>query len=119
LLTISLLTDPINDPATREVVEKAKHACPSDMRIFMLVDTGRMEVTTFEARRPPVAFLLAGSEGGLQRAIGVSYHPESATCYRETVLRMETPVLDQMSLIGQVRLGMDRPMAKVRGEFTC
>jgi hypothetical protein len=68
-----------------------------------------MTATLFEAERPPVAFLLAGSEGGHQRAIGVSFDWKTNTLYRETVIRMESTALDYMSRVGRVRLGLQRP----------
>jgi hypothetical protein len=84
------------------------------MRVFTIVDTGSMQVSMFLARRPPVAFLLAGEEGGMQRAIGVSYEWETATCYRETVLRLETPAIEKMERVGRLRLGLHRKIPKLR-----
>lgn len=84
------------------------------MRIFTIVDTGNMEVTMFQAIRPPVAFLLAGEEGGMQRAVGVSYEWETQTCYRETVMRMPTTTKDQMIQVNRVRLGLKRTMLPTR-----
>jgi hypothetical protein len=78
------------------------------MRIFTLVDTNTMTVTLFEARKPPVAVLICGEEGGMQRAIGCSYQWTTGTCFRETVLRMETPVLAKMARVSRVRFGMKR-----------
>jgi hypothetical protein len=42
-------------------------------QIFTLVDTYNMEVTIFEAIRPPNVLLFCGSEGGKQRAVGCSW----------------------------------------------
>jgi len=67
-----------------------------------------MTVTMFLAARPPVCFLFAGTEGGMQRAIGCSYDWTTATLYRETVLRMETPTLDRVSRIARVKIGFRR-----------
>jgi hypothetical protein len=106
--------DPTNDPDTVAWVEKSSHAQPGDMRVFTIVDTGTMQVSMFLARRPPVAFLLAGEEGGMQRAIGVSYEWETATCYRETVLRLETPTKEKMEQVGRLRLGLNRKMPNLR-----
>jgi len=74
----------------------------------MLVDTHVMTVTLFEAVRPPIGFLLAGSEGGMQRAIGVSLDWTTNTLYRECVLRMDTRVLGAMPRVSRVRLGLRR-----------
>ena len=65
-------------------------------------------VTLFEAERPPIVALLCGSEGGMQRAVMCSYDWTTQTLYRETVLRMETKVLEKMSRVGRVRFGLQR-----------
>ena len=62
----------------------------------------------FEAERPPVVALLCGSEGGMQRAVMCSYDWTTQTLYRETVLRMETEVLDKRPRVGRVRFGLKR-----------
>jgi hypothetical protein len=74
----------------------------------MLVDTFTMLVTLFEASRPPIAFLLAASEGGMQRAIGVSLDWTTNTLYRECVLRMDTRCKGAMQRVSRVRLGLQR-----------
>lgn len=63
---------------------------------------------TFRAAQPPVAALLCGSEGGMQRALLCSYDWTTQTFYRETVLRMETRMLDRTPRIGRVRFGLKR-----------
>lgn len=86
--------DPTQDPEVKKKVEDAVTSLdPKAMRIFTLVDTSTMTVTLFEAVRPPVTILVCASEGGMQRAIACSFDWLTGTCYRETVLRMETPVL--------------------------
>lgn len=74
-----------------------------------------MTATLFLAARPPVCFLLAGAEGGMQRAIGCSYDWSTATLYRETVLRMETPIQDKMFRVNRVKIGFKREQAPVGG----
>jgi hypothetical protein len=106
--------DPIQDPEVRSLIAKARNAKAGDQRIFTIVDTGTMQVTLIEAVRPPVAFLLAGEEGGMQRAIGVSYEWETSTCYRETVIRMDTPMYDRMSSVPRLRFGFKRDPPKTR-----
>ena len=130
--------DPCSDPAVRALVQKARRSevgeqkvcfaascqtyfredCfsltrPNLMQIFTLVDTARMTVTLFQAARPPVAFLLTGSEGGMQRAVGCSYDWTRGILYSETVLRMDTSVKDKMDLIPRARVGFRRPVARV------
>ena len=78
-----------------------------------------MTATLFLAERPPVCFLMAGSEGGMKRIIGCSYDWTTATMYRETVLRLETKFEDKMTRIGRVKIGFKRgqhpfgPLAQV------
>jgi len=111
--------DPTSDPAVAALVEKAKTAGPGEQRIFTLVDTGNMTATLFLAERPPVCFLMAGSEGGMKRIIGCSYDWTTGTMYRETVLRIGTQFEDKMSRVGRVKIGFKRkqepiaPLAQV------
>jgi hypothetical protein len=91
--------DPMDVEATRKLVRDAYHPTaptPPETHVFTLVDTFTMTVTLFEAQRPPVAILVCGSEGGMQRAILASYRPDTHCFYKETVMRMETMVLDKM-----------------------
>jgi hypothetical protein len=105
----SIGLDPTTDPVVRQKVEDAvSDTRPDALRIFTLVDTNTMTVTMFEAVKPPVAVLLCGAEGGMQRAVACSYDWTTGTCYRETVLRMETPVLEKMSRVSRFRFGMIR-----------
>lgn len=100
--------DPTSDPVVAELVQKAKTAGPGDQRLFTLVDTGNMTATLFLAERPPVCFLMAGSEGGMKRVIGCSYDWTTETMYRETVLRIGTEFEDMMTRIGRVKIGFKR-----------
>jgi hypothetical protein len=74
----------------------------------MLVDTHLMEVTLFAAERPPIAFLLGGSEGGMARAIGVSMDWTTNTLYIECVLRMDSAIGDIMGPVRRARIGLCR-----------
>ncbi|KAF2203025.1 hypothetical protein GQ43DRAFT_439211 [Delitschia confertaspora ATCC 74209] len=102
--------DPTNDPAIAQLVENAKRALPGQQRIFTIVDTGTMTATLIQAARPPVCFIVAAAEGGMQRAIGCSYDWTTQTLYRETVMRLPTTVLDQMSRVTRVKIGFKREM---------
>lgn len=75
----------------------------------MLVDTASMTATLFEARRPPVALIMGGSEGGMKRALACSYDISTGILYRETVLRMPSQTSDKMLLLPRVRLGLKSP----------
>jgi hypothetical protein len=80
-----------------------------ELKLFTLVDTNTMTVTLFRAVRPPVAMLLCGSEGGMERALLCSYDWKTQTLCRETVLRVQTVVLEQMSRVDRFRLALKRP----------
>jgi hypothetical protein len=100
--------DPYKDPEIRMKVEAAKQAGPGEMRIFTLVDTYNMQLTLFEAVRPPVTLMFCASEGGMQRAIGCSYEWETQTMYRETVLRLPTTSLNRMDRVPRFKMGIQR-----------
>lgn len=100
--------DPTGNPETAKKVKKAVDAPMGEQRIFTLIDTYTLTVTVFEAVRPPVAVVMCGAEGGMQRALLCSYDWSTQTLYRESVLRMETIVLEQMARVGRLRLGLKR-----------
>jgi hypothetical protein len=79
------------------------------MKLFTLVDTFSMTVTLFEARHPPVALIIGGSEGGMKRAFACSYDITTGTLYRETVLRVPSQIVDKMHSLQRVRLGLENP----------
>ena len=105
--------DPTGDPAVAARIERARHAALGEEKIFTLVDTNTSTVTLFAARRPPVAVLLCGSEGGMQRAVLCSYDTRTQTLYRECVLRMETVIKQQMFPVSRFRFGFRRPKDRV------
>jgi hypothetical protein len=78
------------------------------LQVFTLVDTYNMQLTLFEAVRPPHALMFCASEGGMQRAIGCSYDWTNSTMYRETVLRMPTTMLNRMDRVPRFKLGLRR-----------
>lgn len=100
--------DPTSNPETAEKVKNAVQSQMGEQKIFTLVDTYTLTVTIFEAVRPPVAVVICGAEGGMQRALLCSYDWSTQTFYRESVMRMETIVLDQMARVGRLRLGLRR-----------
>lgn len=73
---------------------------------FTLVDTFMMTVTHFRCKLPPVAMLICGHEAGMQRALLCSYDWKRNTFCRQTVLRVNTRVLEQMKRIGSVRFSL-------------
>ena len=101
--------DPTSNPETANKVAQAVNAQMGDERIFTLIDTNTLTVTLFSAVRPPVAVVLCGSEGGMQRALLCSYDWATQTLYRESVMRMETLILEKMQRVGRLRLGLKRP----------
>ena len=100
--------DPTSIPSTARKVENSINAQMGEQRIFTLVDTNTLTVTLFEAPRPPIAVVLCGAEGGMQRALLCSYDWASQTLYRESVMRMETVILEKMQRVGRLRLGLSR-----------
>jgi hypothetical protein len=75
-------------------------------RLFTLVDTYSMTVTLFRAVRPPVAVMICGREGGMQRAVLCSYDWRTQTFCRETVLRMKTMVVEKMFRVDRFRFSL-------------
>ena len=73
-----------------------------------------MEVTLFEAVRPPTCLFLCASEGGMQRAIACSYDFTTQTMYRETVIRMGSTVRNRMFFVPRFRIGIRKPGVQVR-----
>lgn len=101
--------DPVKtDESVKTLVAQASHGSDLDKKVFTLGDTYTMSVTLFEAVRPPVAVVLCGSEGGMQRALLCSEDWTTGTLYRETVTRMETRVWDKMDTLARIRLGLKR-----------
>ena len=98
--------DPSTYPDIKARIKEAQNSTSGSEKIFTLVDTYTMTVTLFSAIKPPVAVLICGEEGGMQRALLCSYEWTNNTFYRETVLRMETRVFWRMSPIARVRLGL-------------
>lgn len=105
--------DPTRDPEIANIVRKAVHAPYGQERVFTLVDTYTMTVTLFQAVRPPVAVVLCGSEGGMQRAVLCSYEWKKGILWKEAVLRMETTVLEKLSRVARFRIGLKREHVKV------
>jgi hypothetical protein len=106
--------DPTTEPKVKAMVEQAKVGQFGELKVFTLVDTLTLTVTMFTAVRPPVAVLICGSEGGMQRAVMASYDSKTQTIYKEAVLRMETPILTQMSRVNRFKFGFNRPMSAVK-----
>ncbi|XRM46720.1 hypothetical protein ABZX51_009749 [Aspergillus tubingensis] len=104
--------DPTCRESTARFVSAARNSRYGELKLFTLVDTNTLTVTLFRARRPPVAMLLCGSEGGMQRALLCSYDWKSQTLYRENVLRVDTLVLDKMSRVDRFRLGLNKPVVE-------
>lgn len=98
-------------------VSEARNSEYGELKLFTLVDTNTLTVTLFRSVRPPVAMLLCGSEGGMQRALLCSYDWKTQTLCRETVLRVQTVIMEQMSRVDRFRLALKRPLGDT-AEFT-
>ncbi|KAL4923145.1 uncharacterized protein BDV17DRAFT_285656 [Aspergillus undulatus] len=106
--------DPTTDPVVQGMIAQSQvsNAAYGEEKVFTLVDTNLMTVMMFTAVRPPVALVLCGSEGGMQRGLLCSYDWKSQTLYRESVLRIDTMALERMSRVDRFRLGLKRPLAE-------
>ncbi|KAJ5760680.1 hypothetical protein N7520_007836 [Penicillium odoratum] len=104
--------DPRRRASTANFISTARRSQYGELKLFTLVDTNTFTVTLFRAVRPPVAMLLCGSEGGMQRALLCSYEWKSQTLFRETVLRVPTTVLERMSRVDRFRLGLKRSVGE-------
>lgn len=98
--------DPTEDPNINARVKQALKSSSDEEKIFTLVDTYTMTVTLFSAIKPPVAVVMCGEEGGMQRALLCSWEWTNNTLYRETVLRMETRAYWRASPVGRIRLSL-------------
>ena len=54
-----------------------------------------MTISVFSAEKPPSVALICGSEGGMLRVLMCSYERSNNCLHKETVLRMETPMLSK------------------------
>jgi len=80
------------------------------VQLYTLIDTFSMTATLFEARHPPVALVIGGSEGGMKRALAFSYDVTTGTLCRETVIRVPSQTVDKMHSLQRVRLGLKNPV---------
>jgi len=76
--------------------------------VYTIVDTFTLTATAFYAERPPVAVIICGQEGGIQRAVLCSYDPVTRAFCREVVLRMKTLCLERMSRMDRLRFALRR-----------
>jgi hypothetical protein len=99
------------DRRTGEVLPK-KPVDPGDkasgLKTFTLIDTFTLTATVFQAERLPVAAIICGQEGGMQRALLCSYDPVTGAFCKETVVRMKTLCLERMPRIDRFRFAMRR-----------
>ncbi|KAF1832876.1 hypothetical protein BDW02DRAFT_404873 [Decorospora gaudefroyi] len=96
--------DPVSMPQFATLRSMSKNSNAGEPRLFTLVDTGSMTVTLFMARRPPSVILVCGQESGMQRALLCDFDWTTGVLHRETIVRLETSVLNRMNRVGQVQL---------------
>ena len=107
----STLSNAKIDPTTGELlpVQPVDPSANSPhLKTFTLVDTFTLTATAFQAERLPVAAIICGQEGGMQRALLCSYDPVSRAFCKETVLRMKTTCLERMPRMDRFRFAMRR-----------
>lgn len=96
------------DGQTGELLPQRPLDIRSELKTFTLIDTFTMTATSFQAERLPVAAIICGQEGGMQRALLCSYDPVSRAFCKETVLRMKTTCLERMPRMDRFRFAMRR-----------
>jgi hypothetical protein len=106
------------DPAWVGNPFKSGPVLPEGHRFFTLIDTGSMTVSIFSAEKPLSVALVCGREGGMLRVVLCSYERSTNCLYMESVLRMETPMLDKACLLGWIKVagsGVVERMGRARG----
>ncbi|KAM5369705.1 hypothetical protein ACJZ2D_008852 [Fusarium nematophilum] len=94
------------DPEVQHVVQAARVDQAASAKVFTLLDTFNMQVTLFEAVRPPTCLFLCGVEGGRQRAVACSYDEQTRTMFCETVFRILMETQDKMDIVSNFRIGI-------------
>ncbi|KAF7898821.1 hypothetical protein EAE99_012356 [Botrytis elliptica] len=83
-----------------------EYSYESALRSFTLIDTCTLSAFQFEAELPPSVVLAGARARGLVRMLLCSYDANTATLYKEAVVRMETVVLDRMPKLNRVRFAL-------------
>lgn len=78
-----------------------------DLQTYTLVDTFTMTASTFTATKPPSVVMVFGRCSGQVRAVLCSFDSTTCSFTRETILRMETKVLDRMHQVGRFKLSVN------------
>lgn len=90
--------------------------CQRKMFEFTLVDTHMMMVTHIRAQKPPVAAFAVGAAAHQQRLLLCSYDARDDTFVRETVVRVDNAMVDQMRRVDRARLRLHAAAAWPPGE---
>ncbi|KAL3423873.1 hypothetical protein PVAG01_05620 [Phlyctema vagabunda] len=96
--------DPLDQPDIAPALDVRR--VPEGHVVFTLLNTGSMTVSIFSAPRPPTVALLCGQEGGMLRAVLCSYNESRNALRKETVLRMETTMVDHANKCGWLKLSL-------------
>ena len=97
--------NPTTDPDIAKILSQADNSRVGDCKVFTLINFYSRTVMLFLARRPPVAAIVCGSEGGMQRVVLCSHDWVTNGLYREAVVRMNTPVKDLMPRLQRFKFG--------------
>ncbi|KAK7947910.1 uncharacterized protein PG986_008796 [Apiospora aurea] len=76
--------------------------------IFTFIDTYSTTAAAFRSARPPMAVVVFGREGGMQRAALCSYDWKRNNFAREQVVRLKTTVFDRMLRMDRFRFSLER-----------
>ena len=83
-------------------------------RFFTLVDTGQLTISIFSAERPPSVALICGREGGMLRTLLCHYERSNNCLYRETVIRMDSTLLNRAQELSWIKLSLGRNMPPMK-----
>jgi hypothetical protein len=93
-----------NLPGPIDISSRASPPPPSLSYRYTLVDTYTMTATPFGAEYAPLVVLVCGVEGNMHRALLCSVDHETGILYRETVIKMESRVVERMHKVQRVEL---------------
>ncbi|ATZ56860.1 hypothetical protein BCIN_14g00750 [Botrytis cinerea B05.10] len=83
-----------------------EYSYENGLRSFTLIDTYTLTAIPFEAELPPSVVLAGARARGLVRMLLCSYDANTATLCKESVVRMETVVLERMPKLNRVRFAL-------------
>lgn len=74
------------------------------LQAYTLIDTWTQSAMVFTARRPPNVAVVCGRERGFARTLLCSYDKSNNCLMRESVVRLESTVLDRMPQLDHIKI---------------